>query len=163
MPKHSAGILVYRRCGDAVEVFLVHPGGPFWRNKDQGAWSIPKGEFLPEEDALVAARREFQEETGFTIDGDFTPLPPVQQPSGKIVHAFLVEGDFDPAALCSNMFQMEWPRGSGSLREFPEVDRAEWFTLDEARDRILPGQRGLIDAVEQAVRSSGGMLSFDGG
>jgi predicted NUDIX family NTP pyrophosphohydrolase len=151
MPKHSAGLLVYRRRGDAVEVLLVHPGGPFWQGKDQGAWSIPKGEFAPQEDPLIAARREFQEETGFTIDGPFTPVPPVKQPGGKIVHAFLVEGDFDPAALRSNTFQMEWPRNSGKILEVSEVDRAAWFSIFEASDRILPGQRPLLDALEQHI------------
>ena len=151
MPKQSAGLLVYRRRNGGVEVFLVHPGGPFWQNKDQGAWSIPKGEFAPGEDPLEAAKREFHEETGFTIDGHFTALRPVKQPGGKVVHAFLVEGDFDPSTLRSNTFMLEWPRGSGKVRKVPEVDRAEWFTIDEAREKILPGQRALLDAVEQQI------------
>jgi predicted NUDIX family NTP pyrophosphohydrolase len=145
MPKQSAGLLVYRRRCGALEVFLVHPGGPFWRNKDLGAWSIPKGLFAQSEDPLEAARREFQEETGFLAEGRFLPLQPLKQPSGKIVHAWVVEDDFDPAQLRSNTFQLQWPPKSGKLVEVPEVDRAEWFTLDVAREKILPGQRGFLD------------------
>jgi predicted NUDIX family NTP pyrophosphohydrolase len=145
MPKQSAGLLVYRRRSSGLEVFLVHPGGPYWRNKDLGAWSIPKGEFANDEDPLEAARREFQEETGFLAEGRFLPLQPLKQPSGKIVHAWVVENDFDPAQLRSNAFQLQWPPKSGKLVEVPEVDRAEWFTLDVAREKILPGQRGFLD------------------
>jgi predicted NUDIX family NTP pyrophosphohydrolase len=142
--KQSAGILLYRRRG-ALEVFLVHPGGPFWAKKDLGAWSLPKGEFVEGEDPLAAARREFEEETGFPIDGDFRPLRPLRQPSGKVVHAWAVEGDCDPARLHSNVFTLEWPPKSGRMKEFPEVDRAAWFTIPEARQRILKGQASFLD------------------
>ena len=121
-----------------MEVFLVHPGGPFWALKDEGAWSIPKGEFEPGEDPLTAARREFTEETGFSATGDFRPLGTLRQPSGKIVHAWAVEFDCDPALVKSNTFTFKG-------REFPEIDRAGWFTLDEARRKILPGQAGFLD------------------
>ncbi len=145
MPKTSAGLLVYRLPEGRLEVFLVHPGGPFWARKDLGAWSIPKGELAESEEPLAAAIREFQEETGSTIDGAFLPLPPRQQPGGKIVFAWAVEGDLDPGQIHSNTFLLEWPRGSGRRKEFPEVDRAEWFDIPEAKRRILPGQAGLLD------------------
>lgn len=141
--KKSAGILMYRRSGGALEVLLVHPGGPFWAKKDAGSWSIPKGEF-DAEDPLTAARREFAEETGTAVDTPATELKPVKQPSGKVVHAFAVEGDFDPATLDSNTFELEWPKGSGK-RHFPEVDKAAWFTIAEARLKILPGQQPILD------------------
>jgi predicted NUDIX family NTP pyrophosphohydrolase len=144
MPKQSAGLLLYRHGRDGLEVFLVHPGGPFWVNKDDGAWSIPKGEFEPSEDALTAARREFTEETGFTVSGDFQPLTPLKQPSGKTVHAWAVRGDCDPALLRSNTFTFKG-------REFPEVDRAAWFGLAEARKKILPGQVGLLDQLRELL------------
>ena len=147
MPKHSAGILLYRRRAGVVEVFLVHPGGPFWVRKEAGAWSIPKGEFEPGEDPLEAAKREFKEETGVTIEGTFTPLEPVRQRGGKVVHAFAVEGDCDASAIVSNTFEMEWPRGSGKKRTFPEVDRAGWFSIEEAMEKINEGQRGLVGEV----------------
>lgn len=148
MPKKtSAGILLYRRRGDALEVFLVHPGGPFWAKKDLGAWSLPKGEFEAGEDPLEAAKREFTEETGFPIDGEFRPLQPLRQPSGKTIYAWAVEGDCDPAELRSNTFEMEWPPKSGKRAAFPEVDRAEWFSLEEARERILAGQAPFLDQV----------------
>ena len=147
MPKASAGILMFRRPGGArpLEVFLVHPGGPFWARKDAGSWSIPKGEFMPNEDPLDAAKREFQEETGFAVQGDLLPLTPRRQPSGKVIHVWAMEGDGDPALARSNSFTLEWPKGSGQLREFPEVDRAAWFDLEEARRRILPGQAAFLD------------------
>jgi len=146
MPKRtSAGILLYRRRGGALEVFLVHPGGPFWAKKDLGAWSLPKGEFELGEGALAAARREFTEETGFPIEGEFRALQPLRQPSGKTIFAWAVEGDCDPAELCSNLFEMEWPPKSGKRREFPEVDRAAWFPIDEARERIIAGQAPFLD------------------
>jgi predicted NUDIX family NTP pyrophosphohydrolase len=148
MPKQSAGLLIYRRRNGVVEVFLVHPGGPFWRNKDQGAWSIPKGEFAADDDPLEAAKREFHEETGFTASGEFTPLHPLKQPSGKIVHAWLVEGDFDPAQLRSNTFRLELPRKSGKYIDVPEVDRADWFSLAVGREKILSGQRPFLDELE---------------
>src|SRR5260221_5009342 len=133
---NSAGILVYRRRDAGLEVFLVHPGGPFWAKKDLGAWSIPKGEFTAEEGALDAAQREFTEETGQTIHGDFRPLTPAKQPSRKIVHAFAVEGEVDADRLVSNQFQLEWPPRSGRRQRFPEIDRGAWFTLAEARKRL---------------------------
>jgi len=145
MPKRSAGVLLFRRIGREIEVLLAHPGGPFWKNKDDGAWSIPKGEYGDEEDPLAAAKREFAEETGLTPSGDFVPLGEVRQPGGKFVSAWAVEGDFDTANLRSNTFSMPWPPGSGKLQEFPEIDRAEWFALDIARRKILKGQAGLLE------------------
>lgn len=147
MPKHSAGILMYRRCNEGVEVFLVHPGGPFWARKDFGVWSIPKGVFRADEDPLEAAKREFYEETGMVASGEFIPLPPVKQSSTKRVYAWLLEGDCDAENVKSNMFRMEWPPRSGSIREFPEVDRAAWFCLPVAREKIVKGQRPLLDEV----------------
>lgn len=142
--KVTAGLLLYRR-REQLEVFLVHPGGPFWLKKDAGAWSLPKGELAEGEDALDAAKREFAEETGFPIDGDFLPLDSVKQSGGKVVHAWAVEADCDPSQLCSNLFSMEWPPKSGRTQEFPEVDRGEWFTIEEARKRILPAQNKFLD------------------
>lgn len=136
---------MYRRGGGRVEVFLVHPGGPFWMKKDLGAWSIPKGEYEFPENALDAARREFEEETGFKPHGAFVPLTPLRQKSGKIVEAWAFEGDCDPSQLKSNAFEMEWPPHSSHRQEFPEVDRADWFDLEEARRRILPGQKAFLD------------------
>jgi predicted NUDIX family NTP pyrophosphohydrolase len=141
----SAAILPYRFTGGRLEVFLVHPGGPFWARKDLGAWSLAKGEFEAPEDPLEAARREFAEETGFAVTGPVVPLTPRKQPSGKTVHAWATEAAYDPANVRSNTFQMEWPRGSGTMREFPEVDRAAWFDLDEARRRVLPGHVPFLD------------------
>lgn len=146
-PKTSAGVLLYRRRGATLEVFLVHPGGPFWAKKDLGAWSLPKGEIAAGEDPPEAAKREFTEETGFAVEGELRPLPPLRQPGGKIIVAWAVEGDCDPAELRSNTFEMEWPPRSGKRRAFPEVDRGEWFSLDEARRRILPGQAPFLDAL----------------
>jgi predicted NUDIX family NTP pyrophosphohydrolase len=146
--KLSAGLLLYRRCGGALEVFLVHPGGLFWAKRDAGAWSIPKGETDPEEDHLAAARREFAEETGLQADGRFLPLTPIRQSGGKIVHAFALEGDFDPSTIQSNSFEIEWPPRSGRKRSFPEIDRAAWFSLDEARQKINPAQRALLDELQ---------------
>ena len=151
MPKTSAGLLMYRYRNTVPEVFLVHPGGPFWARKDMGAWSIPKGLYDANEDPLDAARREFEEETGFTAGGSFKPLGAIRQPSGKIITAWAVEGDADPAAIKSNMFTMEWPPKSGRQREFPEVDRAAWFTVDMAREKILKGQRGFLDELERLL------------
>src|SRR4051812_12261437 len=132
MPKKSAGLLVYRKRGRNIEIFLVHPGGPFWARKDEGSWSIPKGEFT-DEDPLAAARREFREETSFDISGEFQPLKPFRQAGGKMVYAWAVEADCDASAIKSNAFSMEWPKNSGKMREFPEVDRAGWFSLEEAQ------------------------------
>ena len=137
MPKTSAGLLLYRY-REALEVFLVHPGGPFWAAKDAGAWSIPKGEFEPDEAPLAAAQREFTEETGFVAAGDFLPLTPLKQKSGKIVHAWAVQLDCDPTRVRSNTFTFKG-------REFPEIDRAAWFVLAEAQKKILPGQAGFLD------------------
>jgi predicted NUDIX family NTP pyrophosphohydrolase len=140
MAKKSAGLLMYRRKNGVVEVFLVHPGGPFWAKKDEGAWSIPKGEYAPGEDPFDVARREFQEETSFQVEGVFFPLNPQKQPSGKVVSVWAVEGDCDAASIKSNTFSMEWPPRSGKQQEFPEVDRAGWFTIPEAKEKILKGQ-----------------------
>jgi predicted NUDIX family NTP pyrophosphohydrolase len=149
--KRSAGILLYRRSGDgALEVLLVHPGGPFWAKKDLGAWSIPKGEYEDGEDALAAARREFAEELGSPAsDGEHVALGEVRQKSGKVVTAWALEGDIDADTVTSNTFTMEWPPRSGRTREFPEVDRAAWFGLDEARERILPAQAPLLDRLAE--------------
>jgi predicted NUDIX family NTP pyrophosphohydrolase len=149
--KQSAGLLLYRRPAGRLLVLLVHPGGPFWQKKDLGAWSIPKGEFADGEDALATARREFREETGLDVPGPFTPLTPIKQPGGKTVHAWGVEGDFDPRALKSNTFSLEWPPRSGRAQEFPEVDRAAWFDLEEAKRRINRGQATLLDELAELV------------
>lgn len=152
MPKISAGILLYRRHGGATEVLLVHPGGPFWRNKDRGAWSIPKGEAQPGEPLLDHAKREFAEETGFPASGDFKPLTPQRQASGKLVHAWALEGDLDASAVVSNNFSLEWPPHSGKRQEFPEVDRAQWFDLAVARQKIHRGQIGFLSELEVLLR-----------
>jgi predicted NUDIX family NTP pyrophosphohydrolase len=151
MGKRSAGLLLYRRGDAGVAVLLVHPGGPFWAKKDLGAWSIPKGEYVEDEEPLAAAQREFAEETGAQPRGDYVPLGEVKQPGGKHVTAWAVEGDFDPATLVSSSFEMEWPPRSGRKRSFPEVDRAGWFSPDEARQKILSGQRPFIDRLEQLL------------
>lgn len=153
MPKKtSAGILLHRRRGGALEVFLVHPGGPFWAKKDHGAWSLPKGEFLEGEDPLDAAKREFAEETGFPVEGAFRPLQPLRQPGGKTIHAWAVEGDCDAAQVRSNVFELEWPPKSGQRRTFPEVDRAAWFPIAEARERIIAGQAPFLDQLVALAR-----------
>ena len=144
MPKRSAGILMYRRGPHGLEVLLVHPGGPFWARKDLGAWSIPKGEYSEGDEPLATAIREFAEETGAHPRGEFHPLGELTQPGRKIVTAFAVEGDFDPATLKSNTFELEWPPKSGRKATFPEVDRAEWFSLEMAREKILAGQREFL-------------------
>lgn len=141
----SAGILMYRRAGSRLEVLLVHPGGPFWRNKDEGAWSIPKGEMDRGEDAAVAARREFLEETGVAVTGAIEPLGDIRQRGGKQVTAFAVEGDLDVDAIKSNTFEIEWPPKTGKLQSFPEIDRAGWFDLSAAHAKILESQRSLLD------------------
>jgi predicted NUDIX family NTP pyrophosphohydrolase len=145
MAKTSAGLLLYRQRPERLEVFLVHPGGPFWVRKDQGAWSIPKGEIATGEEPLAAARREFAEETGLLAEGDAIALTPIRQKGGKIVHAFALEGDADADAISSNRFVIEWPPRSGRQQEFPEVDRAGWFGLAEARQKLLESQHGLLD------------------
>ena len=151
MAKQSAGVLLYRFRQAAPEVFLVHPGGPFWAKQDAGAWSIPKGEAAPGEDLLTRARREFAEETGSVLSGTFRPLAPIRQSGGKIVHAWAVEGDCDATAITSNTFDLEWPPRSGRVQAFPEVDRAQWFDFAAARQRINPAQRGLIDELERLL------------
>jgi predicted NUDIX family NTP pyrophosphohydrolase len=145
MPQKSAGLLIHRHISSVFEFLLVHPGGPFWARKDEGAWSIPKGLIGDNEDELDAARREAEEELGVAIDGDFKPLGSYRQPGGKIVVAWSVEADLDANAVKSNMFTMEWPPKSGSMKAFPEVDRAGWFTLPEAGLKILKGQRAMLD------------------
>lgn len=140
MPKLSAGLLMYRRRPGGIEVFLVHPGGPFWAKKDAGAWSIPKGEYVSGDDPLQAARREFEEETGMVPAGKFVEIGSVKQAGGKTVTAWAFEGDCDPATIHSNTFAMEWPPKSGRQQEFPEVDRAGWFDLRTAEEKILKGQ-----------------------
>lgn len=145
MGKESAGLLLYRRREGGLEVFLVHPGGPFWAGKEAGAWSIPKGEHGPGEDPLAAACRELAEETGFTAAGPFLPLTPLKQKSGKLVRAFAAEGEADPSRLKSNTFSLEWPPRSGKWQEFPEVDRAAWFSLEAAKEKIHPGQAGFLE------------------
>jgi predicted NUDIX family NTP pyrophosphohydrolase len=152
--KVSAGLLLYRWDGE-LEVFLVHPGGPFWAKKDAGAWSLPKGEFAEGQDPLQAARREFAEETGFSVDGDFRALQPVKQSGGKVVYAWAIEADCDAAKVCSNSFSLEWPPKSGRFQQFPEVDRAQWFSLPEARKRINKGQVPLLDQLISLVALSG--------
>ena len=151
MAAKSAGILVYRRRAEGIEVLLVHPGGPFWARRDAGAWSIPKGEYSDAEDAEAAARQEFTEETGWAIDGELKPLGEVRQKAGKTVIAFAAEGDFDIARLNSNRFEMEWPPKSGRVASFPEVDRAGWFTLAEAHEKIVEGQRPLLAGLQNLV------------
>lgn len=141
---------MYKLQNNEIQVFLVHPGGPFWAKKDAGAWSIPKGEF-ESEDPLEAAKREFQEETGFQPEGVFVPLQPAKQPSCKIIFAWALEGDCNPSRLTSNTFSIEWPPGSGHRKEFPEVDRAEWFPVSIARDKILKGQLPLLYELERLV------------
>jgi predicted NUDIX family NTP pyrophosphohydrolase len=153
VPKKSAGLLLFRR-RDRLEVLLVHPGGPLWAKKDEGAWSIPKGEIDPDEDPLAAACREFQEELGSPVTGDFVKLTPIRQASGKLVYAWAVEADFDPATFTSGTFSMEWPPRSGRQQEFPEVDRAEWFPIAAARVKINPGQIPLLDQLAHAVRGA---------
>jgi predicted NUDIX family NTP pyrophosphohydrolase len=151
MPKLSAGLLMYRHPNAVSEVFLVHPGGPFWAKKDLGTWTIPKGEYGDGEDPLAAARREFEEETGFSASGNFIDLGTIKQSGGKLVRIWAFEGDCDPAALVSNRFQMEWPPRSGRLAEFPEVDRGGWFSLAEARERILASQQPILNLLSDRL------------
>ena len=149
--KQTAGILLYRMRNGELEVFLVHPGGPFWMKKDAGAWSIPKGETEAGEDLLHAAKREFHEETGFSLDGKFIALTPLKQRGGKMVHAWAVEGDVDAESSKSNLFSMEWPPRSGRRAEFPEVDRAAWFTLESAKEKILQSQAEFLEELRRLV------------
>ena len=152
--KQAAGLLLFRRRAGTLEVLLVHPGGPLWARKDEGAWSIPKGEIEPNEDTLAAARREVEEETGARPAGTFIALSPVRQTGGKIVHVWAVESDFDPASLKSNLFEMEWPPKSGNRRSFPEVDRAAWFDLEIAGRKILPSQAIVLQHLHDRLRET---------
>lgn len=145
MSVYSAGILLYRLRDNAVEVLLAHPGGPFWSGKDLGAWSIPKGQSEENEDPLQAAKREFREETGFEVDGQFIDLGTIRQPSRKTIQIWALEHDMDADRLQSNEFTLEWPRKSGIMMQFPEIDRAEWFDIDRARQKIHKGQAGFLD------------------
>jgi predicted NUDIX family NTP pyrophosphohydrolase len=151
MAKKSAGMLIYRMTNGILEVFLVHPGGPFWAKKDLGAWSIPKGEYEDGENPLDAAKREVKEETGINVDGKFEALSPVKQKSGKIVTAWAIEANIDPSTIKSNTFEMEWPPRSGKMKEFPEVDRAAWFTTGEALNKIVEGQIPLLKELESRL------------
>lgn len=151
MPLHGAGILLYRFTKEKLELLLAHPGGPYWANRDDGTWSIPKGLFDQDEIPLEAAKREFKEETGFEVDGEFIPLGELKQPGGKIVHAWALEQDIDATQIVSNTYAVEWPHKSGRWRRYPEVDKAGWFTVDEARKKILKGQVGFIDRLLQAI------------
>ena len=152
----SAGVLLYRVRAGVVEVFLVHPGGPYWQEKDAGAWSIPKGELEVGDDALTTAQREFYEETGSPATGEFVPLTPLKQPGGKLVHAWAVRGEIDASSITSNTFLMEWPPRSGKRQEFPEIDRGEWFTIAAAKEKILTGQRGFLDQLLEQLGSRQG-------
>jgi len=155
MPKLSAGLLLYRITEAYVEVLLGHPGGPFWAKKDDGAWSIPKGEYAEGEDPWSAARREFEEELGKPPpDGPRIDFPPLRQPSGKIITAYAVRGDLDLDGAVSNTFTLEWPKGSGNVREYPEIDRVDWFSVDAARSKLLKGQRPLLDQLMNAVEGA---------
>lgn len=155
MPKLSAGLLLYRVVDDVVEVLIGHPGGPFWARKDDGAWSIPKGEYLEGEDPWVVAQREFEEELGKTPpDGPRIDFAPLKQPSGKIITAFAVRGDLDIEGTVSNTFTLEWPKGSGNIREYPEIDRVGWFPVDQAHVKLLKGQRPLLDRLTAALEAA---------
>lgn len=153
--KQSAGLLLFRRTTGEIEVLLGHPGGPFWKKKDLGAWSIPKGLIALGEDPLAAARREFAEETGYKPRGEYISLGEAKQPGGKVVHAWAVESDWDAANLQSNDFEIEWPPRSGRLQKFPELDRAAWFAVSKARERILNGQIVFLDRLADAIKRAG--------
>jgi predicted NUDIX family NTP pyrophosphohydrolase len=155
--RRSAGLLMYRVRDGNLEVLLIHPGGPFWSRKDAGAWSIPKGEFGDDEDALVAAKREFVEETGFALGETFAALEPIRQSGGKLVHAWAFEGDCDPARIVSNTFEIEYPPKSGRVQTFPEADKAAWFDLAEARRRINPAQVPFLDELAGALQRAGAL------
>jgi predicted NUDIX family NTP pyrophosphohydrolase len=153
MSKKSAGILLYRIREGKVEVLLAHPGGPLWITKDDGYWSIPKGEFTDDEEPFEAAKREFYEETGALISGEFIPLIPIIQKSGKVVYGFAVEGDFDLSQFKSNTFKMEWPPSSGRVQEYPEIDRVEWFDPERAGEKINSSQHSFLDELKEIVNS----------
>jgi predicted NUDIX family NTP pyrophosphohydrolase len=152
MVVHSAGILLFRSKNQRLDVLLVHPGGPFWTNKDEGAWSMPKGVFEEDETPLDAAKREFKEETGFEVDGEFIELGKLGQPSNKIIHAWALERDLDQTRVVSNKFSLEWPRGSGIRKEYPEIDKASWFDIDQAKKKIHTGQAGFIDRLLEIIK-----------
>lgn len=152
MTVHSYGILLYRYADDGLQILLVHPGGPFWEDKDLGAWSIPKGMGETDEAPLDAARREFEEEIGFAVDGDFIPLGELKMKSGKIIHAWALEGDLDTSRIRSNTFTLEWPRHSGRFGEYPEIDAGRWFTLDEAHERMSVRQLGFLERLLDCLR-----------
>ncbi len=151
MAKQSAGILLYRFTNDQLQVFLVHPGGPFFRNKDEGSWSVPKGEFLDDEEPLTAAKREFLEETGQSINGKFIPLDPVTQKGGKTVFAWAVEGDINHETITSNLFEMEWPPRSGKKQSFPEIDNAAWFDIETAKTKINAAQAAFLNDLPERL------------
>ncbi len=151
MPRISAGLLVYRVCDAQLEVFLAHPGGPFWKNKDAGAWTIPKGEMASDEEPLATARREFAEETGITIEGPFAALGSVRQAGGKVIHVFVAPADFEANAIVSNTFKLQWPPRSDRWIEVPEVDRGEWFSLEAAGAKINPAQAELLTRLRTAL------------
>ncbi|MFD7611583.1 NUDIX domain-containing protein [Streptomyces sp. NPDC059828] len=156
MAKRSAGLLIFRAAGPEVEVLIAHMGGPFWASRDAGAWSIPKGEYGPEEEPEAAARREFEEELGLPAPaGERLPLGESRQPGGKLVTVWAVEGDLDPEGLEPGMFSMEWPPRSGVLREFPEIDRVGWFSLERAAELLVPGQRIFLDRLAHHIRQEG--------
>jgi predicted NUDIX family NTP pyrophosphohydrolase len=150
--KQSAGVLLFRETGGKLQVLLVHPGGPFWTRKEEGAWSIPKGEFSEGENPREAALRELMEETGFSPEGETIPLNPIKQAGGKTVYAWAIRADFDPRTIKSNTFKLEWPPRSGKQQEFPEVDRAAWFSVEEARKKINQAQAALLDQLERIGR-----------
>ncbi len=154
VPKQSAGILLYRLKDTQIEVLLAHPGGPLWKNKDEGSWTIPKGEFDTDEGPLDAANREFTEETGIALYGEFTELKPIKQKSGKQVFAWALEFDVEASAVQSNVFEMEWPPKSGKLKRFPEIDRAAWFTIEEAKQKINPAQVLFIEELVQKIEQT---------
>lgn len=151
MATHSAGILLYRYEDSELKVLLVHPGGPFWKNKDEGAWSIPKGVYVEDEDSLEAARREFKEETGFEVNGDFIDLGEIKQSGGKVAHAWALEQDLDTKKIESNTFTLEWPPKTGNIQEYPEIDKAGWFSLGEERKKILKSQVALLERLAQQL------------
>jgi predicted NUDIX family NTP pyrophosphohydrolase len=151
VPRRSAGILPYRRSKGELQVLLVHPGGPFWRNRDIGAWSVAKGEYNSSEEPEAAARREFTEETGWRVEKPMIGLAEIRQAGGKYLNIYATEAEFDPATFVSNSFEMEWPPRSGRVQSFPEIDRVEWFGMHEAREKILPSQLDLLDQIQQLV------------
>lgn len=156
--KKTAGILLFRLADERPVVFLVHPGGPFWVKKDEGSWSIPKGEFGEDENPLDAARRELQEETGILAEGSFIELTPVRQKSGKIIYPWALQQDADPLSITSNFFEMEWPPKSGIKQSFPEIDRAAWFEFPEAKKKLVPGQVAILDELEKKLLQAKGMF-----